>query len=583
MLVVFTMLALGLLCGRCSAAEPASVTVVVNGQIFSGKPVLPASDAEFTMTTGGGENITLQWSQLDPTERKRVQRLFNVGAGAQAEKKSVPQGRPIEGLRVTLNSGKIIQGLRVAERERKGSLALRTRELPLLLIAESEVKSKEPFQGHEGDFFTAQEMFDRIVTENPPGAQDASAHLDLAKKAEELGLFDAATRNLDLAGVIDPRTSDRNKEWRAKLAGQQAGKHAQELYDTVLRDMRGGNSMDALTKLQKLERNYPNSELRSRWETLKPQLEAAMKADQNKAAVQLFYGIADDVLQKKLQQKIRVDEKGNVVPSLPGKQITTKAGDVFRGVLQGADGGDESIARAANIKIDVKGTLLTIATKEIVLVQDVDLSVAAKELDPLFEDLKAWVLDLGSPAGLKGQAAARIAKLMNMKEAEVKVIFDSRLDKEATYKDGKLTSTAVFTSIHTANYDKGSWLRDGSRFTSGSGPKTNTLTRYRRVRGGDGREFSVREQVTEVKEKEQAEDSDDPNEWWAVQSAEVRLSVLRALMAEKVFRMKSAENLPCKDCAGKGEITIMSALGGVAKERCPRCRGLKALTRINYE
>ncbi|HYF48088.1 MAG TPA: hypothetical protein VEJ63_01685 [Planctomycetota bacterium] len=561
------------------AAEPASVNVVVNGQIFTGKPVLPATETEFTITTTKGEKVTLQWSQLDPTERKRVQRLFNVAS----EQKPKAAGRAIEGVRLTLNGGRVVEGLRVPARDRKGQLALQTRELRLVMVPEGEIKSRETFQGNEGDFFTPQEIFERILTDNPPGAQDASAHLDLAKKAEELGLYDAAMRNLDLAGVIDARTLERNKEWRASLATQQAARQAQELYDQLLREMRGGNSIGALATLEKLERNYPNSELRSRWDTLKPQLEAAKKADINKSVVQLFYGIADDVLQKKAQQKVRLDEKGNVVASIPGKQITTKAGDVLRGTLEGTDTGDENLEKAASIKINVKGMSVTIPTKEIVLVQDVDLSVAAKEVEPIFDDLKAWILDLGSPTGLKGQAATRIAKMMEIKEAEVKSIFDTRLNREAEYKDGKLTQAPVFTTLHTASYDRGSWLRDGAKFTPSSGPKVNTLTRYRRVRGPDGREYSVRDEITEQKDKAEAEDSDDPNEWFAVQNAETRLGILRAIMAEKVFRAKSVDNMPCKDCSGKGEIIKMTTLGDVEKERCPRCRGLKALFRVNYE
>jgi len=241
------------------------------------------------------------------------------------------------------------------------------------------------------------------------------------------------------------------------------------------------------------------------------------------------------------------------------------------------------VAESGPVTLNIKGTVVTIARPDIVSMMDVDLSVAAREIDPTFDDLKQWISNASGPDSLKGQTMARIAQLLRVKEKKVQDIFDERLKREAEYVDGRLTNTPVYATIHTASYGKGSWLRDGARFTPSAGPRTNTLTRYRTRTDEIGRRIVTRTEEVEQKSKEEAEDSDEPNVWWTVQEPETRLGVLRGIAGEKLFKLKNVENIGCKECGGKGEVVLKSALGGTDSVRCRVCRGLKALYRVNYE
>jgi hypothetical protein len=78
--------------------------------------------------------------------------------------------------------------------------------------------------------------------------------------------------------------------------------------------------------------------------------------------------------------------------------------------------------------------------------------------------------------------------------------------------------------------------------------------------------------------------SDDPNIWWTNQTPEFQQQVLRALAAEKIFHVdpQNTKELRCVDCGGVGTIVI-NVNGTPTVFRCPKCRGLTALTSILFE
>ena len=75
--------------------------------------------------------------------------------------------------------------------------------------------------------------------------------------------------------------------------------------------MRGSDFFSALDHLQQLDRSFKNSDLKSRWDALRPQIEAGSKTEINKKVVFMSYRVASDLVQKKLFTKLRIDEKGN--------------------------------------------------------------------------------------------------------------------------------------------------------------------------------------------------------------------------------------------------------------------------------
>jgi tetratricopeptide (TPR) repeat protein len=548
---------IALLCAQVLAEDAAgsSITVVIGGRVVNGEAVLPATEKQFQLKINGA-TLAFGWDQLDPSERARVQKL--LGLSPDGPKKAF--GKPMNGVRYTLKSGKTVTGLPVRERDRAGQKALKTLT-GVTYVLESEIADKEDFAGRESDFFSPLEIYERMMAENAPGAQDASAHLEMARKAEELELYDKALKHLDAAELVDARVAERNKEQRQSLATRLTDKQTRELYGRMMRERANGNFASALELLEQLDRMFPNSELRSRWQALRPEIEAKARSAPAKQVVQMAYQVADQMLQRRLASKARIDKDGNLVPAVPGKQITTRHGKVFRGVLEREE--DDTLT------LQTGDTHLQIPRRDIALIQDIDLSVAAREIDRGLDDLKSYIMDQG-PAGLKGQTIAQIAAMLKLQPNRVKEFFDNRLHKESTYEDGVVTSTPVYATRHTASYGQGSWLRDGARFTPYQEAAQTTASR------SDTAQARAEDTDTDPAK------TDDPEVWWKHQTPETRLNILRAFMAEKAFSVKSVDGQTCKECGGSGTLP-MRLDKAETPGRCPCCRGMKTLTRIVYE
>ncbi len=555
-----------------------AITIVVSGNPIKGYPVLPADDKDFKIKLADtGDVITLHWDDLvpkqgDDSEKRRVQKLYGIEISG-AHKGWVGEEK-LPGVRLHLASGKTFDAMPLPERNRamSGLLAFKTSGSPVLLIHESDIKSKDPIEAFESDFFTAKEIYDRWLLEKPPASDDAAGHLDLAKKCANMELYREALDQLKMAEIIDPRTKERNNDMRVQVIKADADKQTKELYDRMLQRCLAQDWFGADEYLQKLDRNFPNSELRSRWDQKRSEIDKGKKTDLKKQIVFRAYGIALDLVQNEVFKKIKVDKKGNVVPSIPGKQVTTKNGDIFRGTLSPPD---ESGAFA----MKVGDMNLTIAQKDILSITDIDLSEGAGEVHPSFDDMKDFVTDTRRPDGLKAMMVAQIAKALKVTEAEVRKEFDRRLDMEAHYEDGHLSRTERFVTIHDAKYGKGSWLRDGAKPLpllpdGGQVPGQRQQPRNNGGNGGGG----ANAQNQNNQPPEDPELSDDPNVWWASQSTDVQTGVLRAMMAEKVFKAKLVREEVCNECAGTGVMIAAGPGGKPITWRCPKCRGVKGET-----
>ena len=547
--------------GHAEETQGEEVSVTVAGKTVQGLMVLPATEKGFALKNQDAF-LYFRWEQLEPQEKQRVQKLCGLKPADQAKKAF---GKEINALRLTLKNGRAMEGLPLPGRDRPGEKAFKTTALAVLYVPERDIEKSETFTARESDFFTPLEFYERALLEKPPGKDDAAAQLEFARLAADLELFDQALKQLDCAELIDARTAERNKPFRQELAGKQAGRRALELYNQVLRDQAAGDFFAALDKLDLLDRNFPNSELRTRWQPLRPILEAGAKSSLAKQAVQMSYNLADEILKHYAASKARVDEKGNLVAALPGKQVTTRLGRVFLGVLKSQDPDGDTVIVSGD-------TLLTIKTEDIAMLQDVDLSVAAKEVERSWEEMKNFVSDAQGPGGLKAQMIARIAKVVKTPEAKVREIFDGRLQKAASYENGRVIQAPVYASVHSASYGVGTWLREGSKIMPSQAAPAPVRV------GLNGQPIAQ-----PAAESENPDTTDDPEVWWKHQHAETKLAILRALCGEKVFQAKAVEKIPCKDCAGAGGFNGTDQNGAPIFKRCPACRGMGIMIKVSYE
>ena len=572
-------------------------TIVIGGTPTPGWPILPANETEYRFKLKiTGDIISLKWADLDENERKRVQKIYGMETrGAQKV-----FGDKITGIRLRLKSGKTIEGLALPERDQSGKKALKTAGVPLMLINEYDIESSENFEAFESDFFSPMEVYNKWVLEKPPGINDAVAHFALAQRVANIGLFGKAIDHLKMAAAIDPKMEERNKDFYTQLVADDAKQRALELYTRMINAKNSGDFGTAFYLIDQLDRNFPNSDYRSRWEALRPVIEGGMKTEIVKRVIQMSYTVAMDLLQKKFYAKVKVDDKNNIVPSIPGKQVTTKHGHIFRGTLEGAEAADTSPGAqtpatpstgasgsggsGGDLVLRVGETRVTIQGKEIVSVQDIDLSTSAREITAAFDDLKDYVTDAARPDGLKMQMIAKISQTLREPESKVKEIFDTRLNAEAVYKDGVYTKSPVYATLHDAFYGAGSWLREGSKPAprqqnqQNNNQRKNNNNSYNN-RNGNGNNNNQQQQPDP---QEDPATTDDPAIWWKAQSGETQLGILRAMAAEKVFNAKDVMKGSCTHCRGTGQIPVIGKGGNIESDRCPTCRGIGVLFKILY-
>ncbi|HLX64626.1 MAG TPA: hypothetical protein VKX17_25360 [Planctomycetota bacterium] len=585
-------------------AAEGTIDIVIKGQVYKGEIVLPCTETEFKFKIAGLEPVAFRWADMDEYETKRVQKLY----GMEVKDDRLVFGEKAEGVRWKLKSDKFIEGLRIPDRDRLGMKALRTASMPLLLIPESEIVSEDTIECYESDFYSPMEVYQRKMLEQPPGSDDAAANLAMAKWCANIGLYAVAIDHLEKAKIIDPRTEERNSDFRSELVKLAANKGGSDLYQMMVREVNGQDFLSAYDSLQKFDRQFTNTDIKSRVDNLRATIMDGFQKGVNKQIVTMSYRVAMDLVQTKLLTKLRIDEKGNIVPSIPGKQVTTKQGHYFRGILVSEGGvavaqtddpyekadpsakapGTSTPAATAKAPGSTQGdvslksgdTTINIPGKDILSIVDCDLSESKGTAEASFDELKAYVTEAD---GLKKEMIQKISKLVKMSAADVQKIFDGRLAKTIDYNGGDARINNNYANFHDADYGIGSWLRPGAPKPMKYIKKEKNQPSAQRYGGGQfGNQRNQQQQQQQQQEEETAESTDDPAIWWKFQTTATKLKVLQAWAAEKVFKTTYVSTVGCQTCGNKGMLGINQPGGNDMMQRCPTCRGSGLLYKIQY-
>jgi hypothetical protein len=557
------------------------VTLFIGGGLRSGRLVYPAGDKAFRLKLdGGGALVDFAWDQLDGIELQRIRKMYGMDAPAQAA-----PGDGVEGVRFTLEGSRSLEGLRLVKQDKPGFKAIKTANMPLILVPEAVIVSEQAVQRPRAQFYNPHEIYEQWIFEKPPEHNDAAAQLEMARRCAAIGLYDKAQLHLDCAAVIDPRTKENTAEFRRDMVRNQTEQEALLLYYRILGAKRSGDYADALDALDALHRCFPNSELKTRIEPLRMELEAANEEDKVRRVVSMAYPVADQLIRRKVTTRVKVDDKGRALPTVPGKAVTTKKGDVFLGEMVSSD--------ASGITLKNGNNQITILPEEILKIRDTDFSAGGQEADPDLDDLRAWVTDLRSPNGLKMQMLRRLSELTNLPLERVRQIFDARLTAASVYENGSTRKTVSYATAHDARYGVASWLREGSKIgpinpeDDPENQKDKSATKSGYVGIGNFKPAPSNDE-----EIAQTCKSDEPTVWWGVQNIETRFIYTKSLAGEKVFARMDVQKPACRYCGGRGYVRVYRTGSASSKarddgiksieKRCEACKGMGVEFKIVY-
>jgi len=563
---------------RASDSALKDVAIVVNDEPYLGELIPPPTDTEFQFKLKEtGEVLAFRWSMLAPTERTRIQKIF----GIEMEDGQLVWGDPVQAVRFTLKTGKKLDELEQPDRALPGHRCLKTYS-QVVHISHSDIETEEPCQKRECELYSPKEYYERKFMERPPGNDNAADHIQFAQLCSKIGLYDKAIDHLEMAKVIDARTVERTEDFRNELVKKHAEQQADRLYNQILLDKHAEAYASAKDKIETFMRNFPYSVRRTAVEAMMPEVDKKALVNFSKQIIFSYYHLMHELILEKMNKKVNVDAKGRPIPAMPGKQITTRQGHIFRGEL--ISDTDEKVT------LKQGDTSLEITAKDVLSKQDIDLSKSFKQLEPTFAELKRYVQDANG--GLGRDIAKRISEKLRVDEAKIKDTWNSRFARTASYDGGEYVQSPVYTSLHNAYYGKGSWLRDGAQFvpSSESGLQSSGASGGRNTGGGrvggsggtGGNNAPPNTKVVPPPEKLNPDFEDDPELWWKAQPGDNRSALLEALASEKLFRVKDVKGKVCPGCAGKGGVEIMGKNGPVLV-RCATCRGMRLLLEILYE
>jgi hypothetical protein len=555
----------------CAEAPPAppnpealkDATIVIFGQPYTGSLIPPATETEFTFKVrDSGELLTFRWASLEADERRRVQKLMGITPADEPGK--AVWGEAIQCVRLRLATGRVVEGLEISERARPGFRCLKTAS-QVLMVPLPDIRSEEAVVKHESDLFSPEEGYDRLVARKPPGKDSAQDQLELGRTCFSMGLLEKALEHFDLAKVLDPRTEEQTAELRATLVEKMSRQLADGVYAQLQAAVQREDFAGALVKCDEFVRNFPQDERRTKVESMREEILPRKETNFTRQVIRLYYQYARDLLHARLARRTQVDAQGRPVPSIPGKEVITRQSRRFRGTLVSQS--PEKVV----IKEDER--TCEIPAQEVISIQDIDLSKGVRSVEPTFAELKAYATD--AAGGLGKDVVVRIAQMLSSDEAKIRETWDGRLRRTAVMKDGILEAPPVYTSVHTASYGKGTWLREG---VSAVSPTRTGLPRRtgRRTTGGSAAASANPADPANA----DPEYSDDPEVWWRVQSGETKFGILSAFAAEKLFKVREVRAETCRECAGRG---VLEVLNQPEPQPCMYCRGLKNFITIVYE
>jgi tetratricopeptide (TPR) repeat protein len=520
--------------------EIRDVTIVVGDQPYIGDLLPPPTEGGFRFRWAETDDVlTFRWSTLDETQRRYIQKLFGIEVAAEGT--HLLWGEMVDCVRLFLSRNKSLEGYESTERAMPGFRCLKT-ATQVMQIPANMVEREEKIQKRESDVYSPEEGLEFRIQRRPPAADSPNDYLQLARDCAQMGLYGHAIDYLSIAEALDPRVPELARDFRGELLAKNAEVQARKLYETIVRDIFRTEYSSALERCQSFIRNFPNSELRTKVESMLPDVTEKRRVNLVKQVVFMYYTLVHELIADRMMKKTKIDGLNRPVAAIPGKMVTTKEGLMIRGRLA-SETGEAVIIQRDDLAIEVP-------RKSILAIQDVDLSYGVKRVPPFFTELKNYVTD--TQGGLGGDLVHRISRTLDIPPGEVRKIWADRFHQTAVVRDGQLQKSPVYYSKHIINYGKGSWLREGTAQGRGHNAPQHVHPEY----------------------------SDDPDIWWTAQYPETKAAILKAMAVEKIFKVKGYKHRACPECGGRG---VVSGNGGAAMARCPNCRGLKVLTAVIYE
>lgn len=524
--------------------------IVVASEAYHGHLLRPATETVFRFQLAETNDIlTFRWADLPRSERDRLRKRL----GMPIEGNAPGWGEPVPCIRLCLRSGKTVEGRELKELAPAGHRCLKA-ATQTVFIPVGEVESERPVMKRESDVYSPEEAYRRHLLERPPDPKSAHDHLRLARRCARMGLCTKAIEHLEMAQVIDPRIETRDKRFRLELVRKHADQQAEKLYYQILIVRNAEDYASAMDKIGLLKRSFPGTKYYTMVDGLFEDVSRGAATYLKRKVVLMYHTVFNDIINEQLASKVRLDRAGRPVPRVPGKQVTTKEGKIYRGRLG-------SIS-SSHIILHRDNTTYRINRKTVMSIQDADLSSCHHTRPKNFSELKRYIADVDG--GIGKDILDRISMKLKTDRNRVRDAWAGRLERYVTVtEDGEERITPSPATLHKAYYGKGSWLREGVRQVKLPGQ-----------RGGRGprKHFPI-----------PPEWSDDPDLWWTSQPLNVRKQVLRALAAEQLFELiKPVNGLPCQECGGRGHVRSYGAVAGRNTVRCPVCRGLRMLTVISY-
>lgn len=499
-----------------------------------------------------GDRLHLPWDAFSRSDRERI-RDADKALGAKvheedAEGAPEPVGELVQATRFQLKTGKEIVGREIPQLSTDKQVRIRTREAREFSIPRELIKRTEPVMVPEGEIYSKEEMYERLLAEINP--QDARDHINLAEKLVKLGYWTKALEHYESAVLLDERFKEMAEPKKEELVVRIIEERCAELdrlIETAVTGRRFAQAKKYIGLLEKLDQDSPYL---TKWLMQLPVITEKMQEELRRAVVMAYYREMDELIRKWVWGRVADGEQ------IPIKVVTLKNGERYMGMLE--DENEEMIV----LKDRETGTVTKIEKTLVADVHSVELRQNLRQAT--FEESKQYVQDTtgGITADILKSLEERF-KEFPLTQEEIQEYWNGRLKKvrEIT-SEGKKMTTAIYT-LNEVSFGKGSWLRGGGEVVSIEDPNASSGRQQAQPRRPD------------------PEQETDPEKWWLHQPLELRYQVLKGFAAEALMDVVKERKPRCPSCGGAGVLKALTG-GGVEGSACPYCRGAGCVVRIRY-
>jgi len=497
-----------------------------------------AEGLSFRLVDTGAES-SMKWVDLPASEAARLRKI--VGLSETQDQGVKGFGGTIVGERFFLKGSTIPIVGEVMPSVEPDVIVINTKSVKGFKIHTSDITAREALTLYESDVYGADEIYDRYVNRKPP--KTAQDYYELANLCQELALFQKAKGNLEICETLDERYKERVATRLTELSKLIEEKSVKELYDEALRAENSAHFDDALNIIEKVTQFFGQHPLANDLISRKPEIVKKRKEAIRRDVISNYYVHHDRFIDN--------IANGTIVDGseIPGKVVYLKDGRTIRGMLQ------EETSELLVIKMDNKE--YRIEKRSISSMEDVNLNT--KRRSPTFDECRAYVTD--PEGGITADIRKAIAKSYNITTDEIKELWTDRLKEIIDVKLGSITKQASYTSLRSAAYGSGIWLRAGGAAVAtvaGGNKDPND-------RGAGGATVET-----------------DPEKWWPKQPPTLRSQVLKALSVEAIMNVVKEDKITCPQCDGKGAIPVIDTKGGRSAKLCAYCHGLGYTLNLMY-